>query len=273
MRKSPMPTLKPLIVVDSNWICHRYIHALPNLDFNERGTGVVFGFFMQIMSLYKKLGSNRFMFCWDSPNNKRKQMVPSYKNKDKHSNKSLDVEQDVIISDGFRQTHEVMSYALPTVGFANNYQQDGYEADDLIASIVKNRKQPVIIVSSDEDLLQLLDTDVSMFGLRGQPKGTLYTVENFKEDHGLVPTQWAEVKAIAGCVSDRLSGVDGVGNKTATKYLLGNLGKNSVAYKRIVEGWDGIVARNRPVVTLPLDGTIKIVPVADRFSVEGFHKV
>ncbi|GAB6059939.1 DNA polymerase I [Desulfonatronum parangueonense] len=93
---------------------------------------------------------------------------------------------------------------------------NGVEADDLIASLCSRFKsqRPVIIVGSDKDLLQCLDTNVFLWdpGLKNEK---LVTKESFRQEHGLDPEQWPDFQALVGDSSDNIPGVPGVGPKTA----------------------------------------------------------
>jgi len=75
-------------------------------------------------------------------------------------------------------------------------------------------------------------------------------------EYGIAPSQWADVKAIAGCSSDGVEGVRGVGEKTAAKFLRGNLKPASKAHQAIVAG-NNVWRRNLPLVRLPFPGVGK----------------
>ncbi|MGY6172314.1 5'-3' exonuclease [Candidatus Mycoplasma pogonae] len=103
-------------------------------------------------------------------------------------------------------------------------QQPLVEADDLIASLaLKAKKDPeneIFILSADQDLLQLVQDNISIIY---RPKNSyvydLKTINNFYELHQIHPNQVIDYKAIAGDVSDNLPGVKGIGEKTAKKLL------------------------------------------------------
>ncbi|MDY6957777.1 MAG: hypothetical protein SVK08_01335 [Halobacteriota archaeon] len=80
------------------------------------------------------------------------------------------------------------------------------------------------------------------------------TKESFEKEWGISPEQWAEVKSVAGCLSDTIPGVYKVGEKTAASYIRGDLKKTYKTYKAIISNKE-IIDRNRPIVKLPYEGT------------------
>jgi len=93
---------------------------------------------------------------------------------------------------------------------------EGYEADDLIATLLKKLGTPAVIVSGDKDLTQLVTDDVSLLDFaRDQRYGPGEVAEKF----GVPPGQIADLLALAGDATDNVPGVKGVGRKTAAKLL------------------------------------------------------
>ena len=153
----------------------------------------------------------------------------------------------------FAQFARLRMKVLPKFGFKNNFIQTGLEADDIIAAIVQNYEPPekFIIVSSDNDLYQLLSPTVSMFSNKSKK---MMTVESFTKKWGIAPELWPMVKQIAGCTSDTVKGVVGIGEKKAIQFLLGTLKEHTKGYKSIIDGKD-IIDRNEALVVLPFKGT------------------
>jgi len=94
------------------------------------------------------------------------------------------------------------------------------EADDYIASLSQRSKQtsPVVIVGSDKDLQQCLDSNVIIWD-PGQRTEKIVTLATFQEQTGLQPSQWPDFQALIGDKSDNIPGVPGIGPKTALKIL------------------------------------------------------
>lgn len=98
----------------------------------------------------------------------------------------------------------------------------GYEADDHAAKLREciPRTDRLIVCSADKDLHQLVSTRTDFFD---PMRRNLYTLADFRAEWNLHPSDWPQVKAIAGCSSDDVPGVKGVGEKTAARFLTGQL--------------------------------------------------
>jgi DNA polymerase-1 len=235
-----------IILIDANALCHQAKHSV-DLDYEGLQTGIIFLFLRKIISLAKTLQSNHFVFAWDSRNSKRKEYFPAYK-ANRHKERTPEEESlDISCS---KQFNSLKTIILPKIGF-NSCFFDGFEADDLIASIVQNNEGPFTIISSDADLYQLLRPDVFMFW-----KDKYFTSKDFFAKYQIYPDSWEEAKSISGCNTDAVPGIEGVGEITACKYLRGELSPKSKTYQKIVstKGIE-LIHFNSYLVTLPLEGT------------------
>ena len=236
------------IIIDSNYICHVAKHSMGNLSFEEKRVGVIFGFLRQILSFAKRFNTNQLIFAWDSKESKRREFYADYKANRIEGKTEEDKELDAII---YSQFDTIRNKVIPRIGFVNNFIVRGYEADDIIAQITKNySSEEFVIITSDSDLLQLLN--YGMVTIFNPKTKTEYTERTMAQAYGISPKEWAMVKAIAGCVSDNVPGVKGVGEKTAIKYLNGELKESSAAYAKIRDFPD--LHRNKVLVTLPYKG-------------------
>jgi len=233
------------IIIDCNWICYRAAYGMTNLSYQNKQVHIIFDFVRQLLILAKKFDCHDFVFCWDSRNSWRKVHSPIYKG---NRHKDLNAEQAADLQDTYRQMNDLRMMVLPYMGFNNVFYQSGYEADDLIAKVVKDNKGLFVIVSSDEDLFQLLSEGVRLYNLK-----RIFGKEDFCNHYGILPSRWPEVKAIAGCPGDTVIGIKGVGEKTATKYLRGQLKGKA---KDTIESTEGcqIKAFNLPLVLIPFVG-------------------
>ncbi len=95
------------------------------------------------------------------------------------------------------------------------------EADDCIASLAKrfSKERPVIIVGSDKDLRQCLDSNVWLWDPASKEE-KLMSADNFTHETGLKPNQWPDVQALIGDSSDNIPGIPGIGPKTAQKIFM-----------------------------------------------------
>lgn len=242
---------KPLVIlVDSSHLGYQSAFAMGDMSYQGEGTGVIYGFLTQVLQLSRRFFTDRFIFCWDSKESKRKKIYPQYKgNRNLHK---LSEEEQEQRRDIYRQFDLLREWVLPTMGFGNVWMQEGYEADDLIAGVCVSEKikSQILIISSDEDLWQLIRPGVAMSTSSSKK---LMNWKLWQQAHEITPKQWAEVKAIAGCSSDNIQGVPGVGELTAEKYLMGTLPETYKAYQKIQQSQEQIEA-NRVLVTLPLNG-------------------
>ncbi|MDD5053483.1 MAG: hypothetical protein PHO27_12180 [Sulfuricurvum sp.] len=257
------------IILDCNWLCYRSAFGMTSLSYENKSVHVVFDFIRQLLVLAEKFKCHDFVFCWDSRNSWRKVYSPEYKN---NRHKDLTAEQAEDLADTYRQMDDLRNMVLPYMGFKNILYQSGYEADDLIAVAVDDLKaldKHCTIVSSDEDLFQLLDINVQLHNFKRN-----FRLSDFMEQYySIKASQWAEVKAISGCPGDNVVGIKGVGDKTAAKYIAGILKGKA---KDTIESTEGcqIKAFNLPLVRLPYSGKkaikkLEIVP--DEISEDKFQ--
>jgi DNA polymerase-1 len=105
----------------------------------------------------------------------------------------------------------------------NQLREEGYEADDIIASLTKKAVADgwdVLIVTGDRDAFQLIDDHVKVLYTRRGISDTVLATEDWVTDrYGITPAQYVEYAALRGDTSDNLPGVPGVGEKTAAKLI------------------------------------------------------
>lgn len=238
------------LVLDCNNLCHRAYHAMGGLSYDGQLTGVVYGFFKELSRLQDRFNTDRVAFCFDRGCHRRKKILPEYKAKRAREDRTL--EEMEARSEIERQIEALRHDYLPAIGYRNILSGDGYEADDWIAVAVRSLLpgDDAVMVSSDKDLLQLLSATprVDFYSLH---KKKLVTAESFEAEWGLPPIKWRWVKSIAGCSTDEIPGVKGVGEKTAAKFLRKELKEDSTLHKRIVAD-TATRFRNLQLVRLPL---------------------
>lgn len=237
--------MKPFILLDMNNLCHISHYSMGQLSNDEKRTGVIFGVLKQILSLVRKFESRNLIFIWDSRKSFRKEICPTYKsNRNRNSNPEKDKERQVL----YDQITELRRDVIPSLGFVNSFIQSGYEADDLIVKFIIDRPDKEhIIVSTDQDLYQILRSRVKIYNTI---KKSFYTEHDFmKEFSDLDPINYRIIKSITGCSSDAIQGVFGVGEKTAVKYLKAEI-NNSPKFKDI-QGNRSLITFNEQLVYLP----------------------
>lgn len=239
------------LIIDCSYLCHQARHVLKGLTFNHMDTNIIFGFMYRVLNLAKRFNTNRLAFAWDSKYNLRKEMFPAYKKRRKE--KFLDDNEikqlDIIIG----QFDRIRSDVLPSIGFRHIIRQKGHEADDIMMSVVMNNPGRNVMVTADEDMYQSLD----YCDIWKPSSKKMYTKKDLWKEYGISPSQWAEVKAMAGCSTDEVPGIKGIGNKTAAKIIAGVKNSGTKFEKAYSPEGREIIERNRPLVTLPLPSTKK----------------
>lgn len=242
---------KDILLIDISHLFYKIIFNLKDLSNEEIKTGIIFGVTSYILQLGTNFNTNKFVFVFDSKASDRRKVYPEYKIKRRQIEKTP--EEEIIFRVSFRQLEELKNAVLLSLGFKNIFWQEGKEADDIISRLSESDEHNFIIISNDNDLLQLLKENVSIYNLS---KKSLYTKKHFIEEYGIEPKQWVDVKAVSGCTSDCVKGVEGVGEKTAIKFLKNELKPTSKKYQSIVsEEGKRIFERNLPLVQLPYEGT------------------
>ncbi|HOO44498.1 MAG TPA: 5'-3' exonuclease H3TH domain-containing protein, partial [Bacillota bacterium] len=153
------------------------------------------------------------------------------------------------------------------------YQQDYYEADDIIgyaATHFKDQFDEITVYSNDHDLMQLLDTNVrQIVSRKGLKEIEIFTPDYLKEKLGISPRQIKDFKGLVGDPSDNIPGIPGIGEKTAVKLLtefdtLENILEHTDQIsgklkERIIENKDlALFSKNLATIVTDFDNTIKL---------------
>ena len=212
----------------------------------------MFGFIRDLVSFQDVHSTTNVAFCFDAQNLKRKEVLPGYKSTRKLKRQEETKEEKKARQELMNQINTLRESFLKSIGFRNIFHADGYEADDIIASLCLNKPDTaeMIIISTDGDLLQLLTPDVSMWNPGNQ---IFTTMQDFIEAWGILPTMWPRVKAIAGCSTDDIRGVAGVGEKKAAQFLTGMMNKKTKTFANIIKSKE-LALSNLPLVQLPYAG-------------------
>jgi len=233
-----------ILIIDCANLCYMAYHAIKeDLSYNESQTGVMFGFFNQLFRICWEFNTGKVIFAWDSRKSYRRDLYSKYKRPDTEPDPQKQRDRAAVV----KQIDKLRTQVIPTLGFKNSFIQTGLEADDIMAHLVINNVPGATIISSDQDLYQLLDHCV-VYSPRTRKRidkavfGNMFQIE---------PEQWVDVKALAGCESDNVSGISGVGLITAIKYINERL-PNGKAKKKI-ESEEGkeVRRRNEALVKLP----------------------
>lgn len=240
-----------LLIFDCNYIAWACAHAFSKgLTYEGSSTEVIFGFIRQILVLNQKFEPDQIVFCWDNSHSLRTEIYPKYK----ANRKELTDEQKESMIPVFAQFNQLKEEILFQLGFNNVFSVKGYESDDVIARLVEYEiAEETVIITADEDLYQLLDNCV----LYSIQKKRTYTRRDLIAEYNLTPAEWVDAKALGGCKSDNVKGIESVGTKTVEKYLHNKLNKDSKTFKKIEKEKDEIYKINLPIVRLPFTNTPK----------------
>lgn len=215
--------MKTLTIIDTFGFLFRSYFALPPLK-NHEGfpTGLLTGFAKLIMQLHRDYPKDYLVFALDSKGeNFRKQIDPLYKANRPEAPEDLKLQLEVAIR------------WVEDMGF-KNISIEGYEADDVIASINKQANKldvNVRIISHDKDLYQLIDKDTFLFN---PSKKEEIREEECKEKYGVYPSQFVDYQSIVGDSADNVPGVKGIGAKGAAN-LLNTFGSLDAIYAHLEE--------------------------------------
>jgi DNA polymerase-1 len=218
-----MTTPKPCVLVDgSSWL-HRAFNALPALSTKAgEPTGALYGVLNMLRKLLADYRPDYLAVVFDAPGKTfRHEMFADYKAHRPPLDPQL-VQQ-------IEPLHAcVRALGLPLL------QVTGVEADDVIGTLTRQataRGLPVLIVSGDKDLTQLVDDRVRMLDTM---KNVVTDVAGVEQKFGVSPALIVDWLALVGDSSDNIPGVPGVGPVTAAKWLreygsLDNLVANAAA--------------------------------------------
>lgn len=243
------------IVFDVHYLAYRAYHSVPGLTHEGVGTSVPFGVLRTVMDVWEQFGfESTVSFCFDVGQPKRAADDRRYKQGRKVDGEALLIKQEIN-----KQIMRMRTELLPDMFMSNLFWAEGFEADDLIASVVLHTPpdDDVVIVSSDHDLYQLLSPRVVVYHPTTKK---VFDLKAFECEYLCSPLLWAKVKALAGCLSDNVVGLDGVGEKTAVKFLTKAMNTDTATWHRINSSF-GLVKNNLKLTTLPYPGTPVLSPV------------
>ena len=221
--------MKRLLLIDGHSMAYRAFFALPVDAFTTASgqhTNAVYGFSNMLMSLIKEEKPTHIAVAFDvSRKTFRTAKFPEYK-----ATRSA-------TPDEFRTQIPLIHEVLKAMSI-NEYSLEGFEADDLLATISKQAVKEgfeVLICTGDRDSFQLVTKEITvLYPKKGVSEMARMTPEAVLEKYGLTPEQYPDFAALRGDPSDNLPSIPGVGEKTAAKWIL-EYGSLSNLVKRIDE--------------------------------------
>jgi DNA polymerase-1 len=201
-----------LFLIDGNSLAYRAFFALPEsiATHDGRPTNAIYGLASMFAKMLIDHGPAGVVVCWDAGWSGRELTYEPYKSQRKP--------RPDLLKD---QWPHLMPLA-EAFGFTN-IRVDGYEADDVIASLVKLAREqeiPVMVVSGDRDVYQLVEDGVRvMTTSRGVTDTKIYDRDGVVERYGVPPELVTDLIGLKGDTSDNIPGVPGIGDKTAAQLL------------------------------------------------------
>jgi len=222
---------KKLILFDAHAIIHRAYHALPEFATSAgEPTGALYGLSAMLLKIIGELKPDFMVACFDLPGlTHRHEAYDAYK----AGRAKID---DNLILQLERAKDIFTAFGIPI------YSHPGFEADDIIGTIVsetkklkiENCKLEIVVASGDMDTLQLVDDKrVQVYTLKkGVSDTILYDEKKVVERFGFSPKLLVDYKGLRGDPSDNIAGVRGIGEKTATA-LIQEFGTIENIYKNL----------------------------------------
>lgn len=221
---------KRLVLLDAHAILHRAYHALPDFS-NAKGepTGALYGISTMLLKIVADLKPDYVVACYDvkGPTH-RHDVFKAYKAQRKAAEDDL-IRQMQTSRDLFQ------AFDIPI------YDKQGFEADDVIGTIVEQMKKrddvDLVVASGDMDTMQLIDDGhVKVYTLKkGLSDTIMYDEKAVQTRYGFGPRLIADYKGLCGDPSDNIPGVKGIGDKTATT-LIATFGTIEDIYKELEAG-------------------------------------
>jgi DNA polymerase I len=205
-----------LFLIDGPSLVYRAFFALPESIATSTGvpTNAIFGFASMLVKIVTEYGVCPTVVAWDAGTSGRTEMFPDYKAQ-RRSRPDL-----------LKQQWPAMEPLVEAFGYSN-VRVEGYEADDVIASLTERALRaeppvPVTIVTGDRDVFQLIDERglvQVMATARGITDTKIYDRRAVIDRYGIPPELIPDFYGLKGDTSDNIPGVPGIGDKTASELL------------------------------------------------------
>ena len=206
---------KRLLLIDGHSMAYRAFYALPAENFTTASgqhTNAIYGFATMLLSLLSSEKPTHVAVAFDvSRKTFRSEIFPEYK-----ANRAK-------TPDEFRSQMSYLHELVNAFGITQ-FEVEGYEADDVIATITKRAEKEgaeVFICTGDRDSFQLVnDKTTVLYPKRGVSDLARMTPDAVQEKYGMTPSQYPDFAALRGDPSDNLPSIPGVGEKTAAKWVV-----------------------------------------------------
>jgi DNA polymerase-1 len=206
---------KRLLLIDGHSMAYRAFYALPVENFKTSAgqpTNAIYGFASMLINLIKEEKPTHIAVAFDvSRKTFRTERFPEYK-----ANRAS-------TPDEFRSQMSHINEMIESFGI-KHFEVEGFEADDIIATLAKAAELKgfeTLICTGDRDSFQLVNNKTTvLYPKKGVTEMSRMTPAAVVEKYGLTPEQYPDFAALRGDPSDNLPSVPGVGEKTATKWIV-----------------------------------------------------
>ncbi|HKF81658.1 MAG TPA: DNA polymerase I [Solirubrobacterales bacterium] len=209
----PDATAAPqLFLIDGNSLAYRAFFALPESigTSDGRPTNAIYGLASMLVKIIDEHHPQGVVVAWDAGYSGREKTYDLYKAQRKPR------------PDLLREQWPHLMPLVEAFGYTN-VKVEGFEADDVIASLVRQAREEgieVMVVTGDRDAYQLVDDGVRVMSTsRGITETKIYDRAAVQERYGVPPELITDLMGLRGDTSDNIPGVPGVGEKTATQLL------------------------------------------------------
>jgi DNA polymerase-1 len=213
---APTPSERRLFLIDGPSLVYRAFYALPESIATSTGipTNAIFGFASMLVKIVTEHGVCPTVVAWDAGTSGRNELFAEYKAQ-RRSRPDL-----------LKQQWPAMEPLVEAFGY-RNVRVEGYEADDVIASLAERALQanppvPVMIVTGDRDVFQLIDPEglvKVMATSRGITDTKTYDRQAVIDRYGIPPELIPDFYGLKGDTSDNIPGIPGIGDKTASDLI------------------------------------------------------
>jgi DNA polymerase I len=214
--QSPATAGRRLFLIDGPSLVYRAFYALPESIATSTGvpTNAIFGFASMLVKIVTEHGVCPTVVAWDAGTSGRTELFPEYKAQ-RRSRPDL-----------LKAQWPAMEPLVEAFGY-RNVKIEGYEADDVIASLAERARRAdppvaVTIVTGDRDVFQLIDEGglvEVMATARGITETKVYDHRAVLDRYGIPPELIPDFYGLKGDTSDNIPGIPGIGDKTASDLI------------------------------------------------------
>ncbi|HVL96647.1 MAG TPA: DNA polymerase I [Solirubrobacteraceae bacterium] len=203
---------KTIFLIDGNSLVYRAFFALPEsiATSDGRPTNAIFGFASMLVKLVSEHGLAPTIVVWDGGHSGRREVYEPYK------------AQRTSRPDLLKEQWPALEPLVEAFGH-RNLKVDGYEADDVIATLAEQAREKgieVMVVTGDRDAFQLVGDGIRVMATsRGITETKVYDRQAVIDRYGITPEQIPDFYGLKGDTSDNIPGVPGIGDKTASDLL------------------------------------------------------